>query len=732
MAKSTQAMYRRVEINHEGAGKNGPNWTTQRIMASETGRKLHLLKAEQLEDKAVSSFSLWNDVGWTFDNETAGAERTGINWRIKFEDGTLLTDAEYSDVLDWCKRFVWSLLVAPGNGTGPLSVSSLDSLGVGLKILLIWMLENNYRLPSELTPEAISDFCDDLPDRISDTGVITEAQVWLPIRTVSQLWKQRKAMTKAGCPAMLIHPFNGENSHSAARRISSQERGWIMPLPDEVVVPILNRAFWFLGAPANDILELIHQMYEAYFQEPGTHWNGEGISRHISAIRAKKVSNKFEFTDEGNDSWWLTRLVSGSISKEDIRTLFVDLAGACIAILQGATGMRISEIAAINAGMDDMSGLPVSVEIRKSASGLFELFYLKSHLAKGEESPRAVDWLMGMRLVGSTDIPPVVTALMVAQRLFDPVRWLAGTDRLLVSLPPGSGLPKSEAGVGPIYGKHLREWLRGFVERWVDLREIPDQSKRPTKTNDLVEYKLTKGRCIKPTQFRKTFASFSIQVSSSLIPALAMHFRHMSHAMTEQGYIGSNPVLLADRDSIAAQKTASIFFDLAGGNSRVAGRRGAHLLEHLEEAREKVIGSDVPSTWRNAEKLAGQLGTIAWFQIDGACLPLDSNNMLCHKEAGTQPFAQKLQPNHEFRRPSTCAGCANYLITSDNREFWVNRYRQNSLAVKQFAKLGSIGSLAVFEKRSSVAGTWLRMLGEDLERLDGDVNSSLKKPKPRK
>lgn len=83
------------------------------------------------------------------------------------------------------------------------------------------MIANQYRTPAELTPDAVSEFCDDLPELLSDTGEVSESQVWLPIRTVSQLWKQRRALTKAGCEAMAKHPFKGETANAVQLRIAT-------------------------------------------------------------------------------------------------------------------------------------------------------------------------------------------------------------------------------------------------------------------------------------------------------------------------------------------------------------------------------------------------------------------------------------------------------------------------------------------------------------------------------
>lgn len=217
-----------------------------------------------------------------------------------------------------------------------------------------------------------------------------------------------------------------------------------------------------------------------------------------------------------------------------------------------------------------------------------------------------------------------------------------------------------------------------------------------------------------------------MQVSSDLIPALAMHFKHVSHSMTEGGYIGSNPALLTERDSLATQRTASLFSDMMQGRQRFAGRRGVEMNEQVEQIRAIAATSDVAKEWKIVNRLVADLGVIGWFHADGTCLPMDPSEMQCHADAGTLPRIDKVTPNFEFRRVSTCAGCKNYLIASENKGFWEDRFRTNRFSELSRRDDPEFASVAIFSKRASVAAKWLKLLDVDVEALNCEVEEKVK------
>lgn len=724
MAKATPAMFKvTTPLEHVlQADDDEVATSTASILQTPEGQSMHRLELELVQDRNVSTISRWGDDFWALDVNTPGSERTGLNWRMKVVDGRSLTDPGYASMLDWTKRFIWSLLASPGEGMRPLVPGSMASVGVGLKSLVYWMSTVDIQSPDDLTPERVSDYFEDLGEVLTEAGEATVTQAWLRVRVLQLLWRQRKVLAECGIPPMPKSPFGVESSFSVARKIGSIDVGWINPIPDEVAVKVLNGAHQFIDLTFETTVRMVRASYEAYFSEGRGHRNGPGTSKHSRHLRSKAALMALRTRNN-------LKVPAESVSfgdAADLRDRFTDLVGAALCVIQGGTGMRGSELAAMSGGQASDTGFPRCIRTHVSPSGLFEIFTLASAVSKSESGARTAEWVAGMRLRGENDVPPVVRAVQVVDQLFEPIRKATGITSLFLSLPPGVGLPKTRKGVGKVFTGHLREWQRRFIERHVDLSGLPNQSSKPVRNDDLVEYRESRGRCIKPTQFRKAFAAFAVQVSSDLIPALAMHFKHVSHAMTEGGYIGNNPTLLAERNSLATQKTASMFADLVHGRQKFAGRRGVELTEQLDQLRALVPTDDLARGWTAVNRIVSDIGVVGWFHTDGTCLPLDPSEMRCHINAGTIPRVDRVTPNFEFRRASVCSGCKNYLIAGDNLDFWIKRFRSNRFAEIARRCESENASRAIFAKRAQVAAKWLKLLGVDVERLDREVREEVK------
>jgi len=714
--KASVANFRRAKSLSGATNLKSSNLTTQEIIRSPEGQTLHRLDTNDLQERRISSFSLWGDAGWTFDSDRAGAERSGINWEIEFEDKTLLSNAENLELLDWIKRLIWSLLVTPGPNGKSKAISSMDGVNVGMKTVVKWLYKYNIRYPSQITEDVVSDFVEDLPDLIDSDEPITVSQVILPLKFFDYLWRQREELKFSGVVPMPNNPFLLDSAFSVAKKIAEKNVGWIEPLPDDVVTLILNSAQNFINDYGNEIVELISKNYEEYFIEYLNENTGLDNAKVNAVVAARE-----RFINDFSSSRVELELFPQGINFKDseerygiLRSLMIDLAGACILIILGCTGMRISELA----GVDSTEEGKGPLRIGASPSELFDMHYISSILVKSVPSPTKFEWLVGISLKGSTDITPVVNAYNILNDLFFYPRRIFNTRKLLVSLPPGRGLPRTEKGVGSIFSGHLREWMHKFLLNRVDFSKLANDSRGGPYKDDILKYKMSKGRCIKPTQLRKSFALFTIQVDSKLIPAVAMHFKHYSYAVTESSYIGNSPEFLSERNSLALQKTASLFYEIVSGNISVTGRRGNMLGEKL-----KYILSDISNEnrWRFVQDMASSMGVYAWFQEDGTCLPLDSDEMLCHIENGSLPAYGKIRPEAKSRRISLCSGCKNYLITSDNKDAWIERFKENYFFCLQKDYLDEDN--AIFKKRAQVAKNWLRQLDIDVTVIESDVQN---------
>jgi hypothetical protein len=482
---------------------------------------LHTASDDTLAEAYISSKSRWTDTQWVFDCETPGATRAQykISWNVQLTKGGTLCDPEHSDLLSWLKRFAWSLFAAPGDNAHAHQPTSAGPLSVGLRYFALWMVDTGRNRPSELDPEALREYCDDLRTMrlIQDDGTDEVASapsftaVYNRVRIPILIWQQRSALRAAGIEPPPREPFDGRSASSLSAEITTDRLGWIRPLPDEVAIKVLNAAHEFLDVPAQDILDL----QEQYLTARGD----DGYP-----VVARTLANfQFQCYPRERRPWHPPLKNNGRDrnSTNEIRQLVRDLTCACALVIQGTSGMRISEVCGLPAGIESDTGLPTCVRIEDSPSGLNELFIVRTRLAKTEQSPRSVDWVLGMRPKvrerQAETWPPAVHAITILNRLLAPYRELIDSHDLFISFQNSVGLPKISEAICQINGETLLRGMRDFAARYVNWSSLPDESSRPFERNDLVKYKESQGRIIRSHQWRKFFANFAIRIDPSLL-----------------------------------------------------------------------------------------------------------------------------------------------------------------------------------------------------------------------
>lgn len=378
-----------------------------------------------------------------------------------------------------------------------------------------------------------------------------------------------------------------------------------------------------------------------------------------------------------------------------VRQLVLAIRSAAHLVIQASTGMRISEICGLKAGIDPATGLPRSVKIQVSLNGLTEVFILTSDLSKTEETPRAVPWVLGYRPKGSTEFPPAVQAVVILDRLLRPWREMLGTGDLLVSFRSPHGIPKTPNSVGRILGDRLRLDAQDFIAEWVDLTDLPDEATRKTMDNELVPYRASHGRTITTHQLRKTFGYFASNVDRRLLPMLQMNFHHVSIAMTDGAYTG-NPILERDTNDVRYQSLALESLEIARGDSRMTGRYGEQLERKIvAELGARISGLSTEEAYFEAFVYVEETGIDRlFFEPYGTCGALSASDMACHEIGGTTDVARwqpQLLPNYETRQPSLCVSCACFAISRRHSPYWERRYIDNMAQLRVFAASGRIG-----------------------------------------
>jgi hypothetical protein len=708
---------------------------TADIIDQTAATPLHLCPAANLDNAWVSSRSHWRDDRWILDNPTPGSTPIYVNWAIVLHDGSRLTEPHYAESLSWLQRFVWSLLVVSDKGQ-PLKPGTISSLYAGIATLVSWMVEHGYRKPCELDEMALETYKGELPSLLIDENDSeTERNFdvfYNHLRVPQFLWQQRRTLAKAGIAPMPREPFAGKSAFDQAKAIATEARGWIKPLPDEIAIPVLNKAAWFLAIPADDILRLQADCLAAWQSENDIHIKGSGRSSSPKTRWQQQAGKTFQFSSllgDGGSSWHASlRLEYGEDNEsrviQKVRRLVLALRTAAIIIIQAAGGMRISEICGLPAGSDQATGLPSCVRIERSATGLNELFIVRTVLSKTEATPRNVDWVIGMRPYGSIEVPLPVRALKILDQLLAPYRSLLVSNHLIVSFASATGLPKTTRGVGPIAAGHLNRSLQDWVVKWVDLSHLPDESAHKIEDKDLVPWRESQGRIITTHQFRKMWANFALAVDPRLLPVVQMHFHHLSQAMTEGGYWGRNLLQVAPLSTAKAQQTALFMYEMATGKSLVAGRMGEHVEEHIGQLRDRVKGKSTADGWKEAVQFSNEYDLRLWFAPHGKCLPLIPLSMRCHDVAGTISWLNK-EPNYATRDPSICAGCSCFILDARHMGFWEDRFRQNWLRWQQAELMGFAEQFRVIRERAYQAKALLMRIGVDVNELELQVETQI-------
>ena len=703
---------------------------TKLAITSTSVRPYHLRPSCELGGARVSQLSAWDDPIWMLDNPSIGQSKRAswVTWTMQLPDGRNLLDVEHAVMLDWLRRFVWSLFSDPRDKAKAYKTGNGSQITQGLRTVIPWLVERGVSLPHQIDRSTVEAFLDDLPALIAveddEQGVIPEGSAYMPIKIIDLIWRQRQVFADAGIQPPSEKPWSTERgANTLAKRIATEARGWIKPLPDEVAIPIVNAAAMLIGQPSDDVLRLRDELDAAYYRPAGTRSTGPGLTDVACARRQHIVASRFEFSAaiEGGAPWhpplkeFVTEAHYGPVLRA--RRLVAAVIGAACITIQASAGLRASEICGLMAGVDETTGLPIGVRIVLSSSGLNEVFVLRSELTKLEETPREVDWLLAMRPVGSDEVPLPIRAMLILDRLLARERRIANSDRLLVSIATGHGFPRTPAGVADFNSLRLNDLVKDFVEEWVDLSGLPDESAHRLSANDLVPWRESKGRIIRPHQFRKTYAQFALSVDARLLPAVQRQFHHVGMAMTEGGYWGRNRVQIEPMNAVASQLTAMRLFEMATGRTQVAGKRGSQLEAHMPEIRQLIDGLGIEAGWRQVMRFVRDQGLHMWFAPAGDCLPMDDASMECHKAAGTRSIGLRA-PNYRTREPSICAGCSCFIVDRRHSGYWEERYVSNEVAVRAAQARGQAAMFRVARNRADVAVKILQKLGGDLSVLE--------------
>jgi integrase len=716
------------------------------------------------EEVWVSSISRWTDRKWVFDGKSVGAGSSTVTciWDFELDDGSTLFHPQHSRLLNEARHFFFSLYSSRLEGR-QLKSSAAGSVFPGLRRLLKWMVEHNYAGFDELNSRALARFCDwlvdfyaapstsvndvdvvepndnsdDYDEELSglsqddssvdgaklpgrdveevdpeDIGGVTPSAFGTSLSVWRHLWQQRSAMAKLGIGVMPEAPFAGTSAYKVTLELATKLTARIPALPDAVAIPLMNEAHRFIAIAADDLIRAMRGLFDVRKKLP----------QHVGAALADrsevvKFFRNFQFSTLSYTGlpWHETLGSRGTSPGEELRRLVDELIDACVIIAQAETGMRIGEISALLAGMNEETGLPSCITVRPSKTGMLDLYYLNSTLTKLRPLPVKEEWLLAAAPRGAEELPDAVRVIVVLQKLLAPIRELARPEvgkYLLVTLGVPRGFPTTAAGITEPNNHLLRKGQKDFARSFVDWDEIQ-------LTEETRPYKETRGNCLRTHQWRKTYAQYVFQVDKKMLPAISRQFKHLSLAMTEGAYVGTSDSLVTGVAEYNRDLTSKFFLaKVRGRESKQEGRLAKLMEQYLPELRKIVEGMADDEARGAIDTWCRHRDMKIFFHGYGQCIPaVAPTKAECHKRAQTVHWANKA-PNFAYREASVCTGCYLFLASEETIDHWTKRYVDNKVIWLKADAEGHGNEFRVAKTRADQAKSYLITLGAEIPELE--------------
>jgi integrase len=673
--------------------------TTTQILVEQRRSGRHPRSADK--NPRVSTSSFWNCEQWVLDP---------VNRRLRPSQHTIRWSVFPPELVPEFKELLWSAMVSRPEGP-PVAISRAANLSLKLVHLARWMHRRKLNGLAQLTPAAVSIYVNEVKailrrfarKRDGDLETVTVATMLQPLALAFQ---QRAHMRAAGFKPMKDPPFGEGTAWSTASDIVEHVDSFTPPLPDAVVIPIITRATELIHAPAEEIIRLQSVVTEALLEDQRS---------KTSQYRRLKKQLGARATAEHRNAWWTAMRLPGCIDDEEpanqlmaLRRATHDLIAACVLVIRFQTGIRHGEIFSWKPSLDEQ-GMPTCITISDSVSGVYELFFANGTLEKGVDTPVPARWLLAGRIKGDAAIPHAVRALQVLNRIYEPWRLAARNPELeheMLLQFSTHGFPSQRDQILPMRSNTLAELMKAFYANQVDLASLAD-------VPGLEDY--AKGR-IQSRQWRKTWANFIFRTNSKLLPAIAQQFQHASTALTQEAYIGKDPVQLGLAESAAMERAAGFVRRALNGETGLGGGM-RKVVDDLHDLKLKTEGLTVEGVQEKTRTWLQERAIRVWNAPHGKCfvglLPEESR---CHQASETTDWAN-VTPNFINRSPRLCSGCKCFAIDEDDVPFWIERYFSNKRVWDEAVQRHMEVHYVVAQERYEQSERLLRSVGVEVSQL---------------
>ena len=616
---------------------------------------LQLLQFRQSSTRTeirVSKRSAWSDLIWYLDHVPPGTPPSHfrISWGFGLPDGSRLSSSQWSDLRDAAKTYVWSLKIDPPLGRRALRNGTICRIYQMTSVLIQWMNSQGYCTFSDLDRDACERFVTYIATRKGGqrtVSALSETTLWYYRRFLYSLYLQGEKY-----PELTIQePFPG-----VIESYNTKGDNPIPYTPDVVAVPLVSAALRLIDRPADDVIALFEQAQQAFDKtlDKTPCQKGGAYKSALRAIAGFRFS-----TLPGELAPWHEAPVT---STKIISFLMDRIADACFIVIAYLTGARVSEILGLQIGC---------IQHRPSTDGTENFAYMVGRIyktvvrAEGDEHR----WVIPA---------PVERAITVMEHMTETLREKTGRSDLWLNTG-NAGLIGPDTVIAVLTRQLVNLRLNTQFAVFINL---PAYKGEPWH--------------LSTHQARKTFARFIGKRDRTALHALQKHFGHISRAMTDLSYVGTDFKLDELIDGQAREETVDAL-QIILTSTNLGGRAGREIVRR-SQFRGRTIDAEVTEF---AARYVEQTGMVLGICPTGFCV-FKKNTSACH---GTDKG-----PNEVLRSPEVCGGCINHVVSEKHRPFW-EEYRNENTELLKYPNIGPI-SRDLAQRRVAMADRNLRELDD--------------------
>jgi integrase len=558
------------------------------------------------------SDSTWQDIVWTF-RPTNVLEETHpmrIRWDFALPSGGRFTDEPYASLLETSRQLV-AIIRSRSLSTG-LAQRARTAVGyfMYLRELLRWMDETGFVRFADLDMQALLQFQRHLADRPGNARAsLAPATVQKYLYLLTYLYRFHDQLDDG----LRFDPFSGRSHGQVAGVCDADIRRWPYT-PDAVAVALVQGSIELLTQGASPILQA-----RDIYAKAMTAATQRGLCFDACTNAATRALHQADITVPGTGQQIQT--------VEELAQLIDMLYAACFVVISYLVGPRASEILHLQLGCVQQRG-DADASVTVIVGAIFK--------RQPEYHGRPHEWVAP---------PAAVHAISILEALSAEHRQQARCSQLWLRRRQASGASEWQEICPGVLVIPSVQRIRHLLQRlsiWLDLPQ------HQGKTWVLSTH-----------QGRKTFARFAALRDRSALFALAQHLGHRERAVTDHGYCGSDYRLNEEIDTEILEQSAAAWEHMLT-TPGLGGRAGAEILSKRPRFRGARLKQDIKSYARMLVDAGLVLGVCDW----GFCV---------YREDSSACLGNAVGPNPARREPSTCARCANFVVSNQHRSYWVEQ-----------------------------------------------------------